>query len=245
MSASVSGRAGYERWAPFYDAMRGDEAAQVAYLRALIEKHHPAAETLLELGCGTGSVLEALQARYTVTGVDLSPQMLRIAKTKVPQARLLRKDATTVALGETFDVVVCVADVVNHLRPFRAWEALFARAYDHLADGGIFIFDMNTQLHLSELAAKPPLTEWSPQGHFTMLDVVEAAGEGVAVEVTVFEHRPSGTYRLHTASVPEISFPTERVTRSLRTRFRRVRVYDQDRIRPSRLSERLHFVCTR
>jgi cyclopropane fatty-acyl-phospholipid synthase-like methyltransferase len=237
--------AGYERWAPFYDAMRGDQAAEVAYVRGLIEKHHPAAATLLELGCGTGSVLEQLQARYTVTGVDLSQQMLRIAKTKVPQARLLRKDVTTVELGETFDVVVCVADVVNHLRPFRAWEALFARAYEHLADGGIFIFDMNTELHLSELAAEPPVTAWSPQGHFTMLDVVEAAGDGVAVEVTVFEHRRNGAYRLHTARVPEISFPAERVTRSLRTKFRRVRVYDENRIRPSRLSERLHFVCTR
>jgi len=237
--------AGYEAWAPFYDAMRGDQAAPVTYLRGLIEKHHASAETLLELGCGTGSVLEQLQARYTVTGVDLSSQMLRIAKAKVPRARLQRKDITTVELGETFDVVVCVADVVNHLRPFRAWEALFARAYEHLADGGIFIFDMNTQLHLSELAAGPPLTAWSPQGDFTMLDVVEAAGSGVAVEVTVFEHRDNDTYRLHTASVPEISFPTERVARSLRTRFRHVRVYDQDRVRPSPLSERLHFVCTR
>jgi SAM-dependent methyltransferase len=237
--------AGYERWAPFYDAMRGDQTAHVAYIRGLIEKHHPDAETLLELGCGTGSVLEQLQAHYTVTGVDLSPQMLRIARTKVPHARLLRSDITKLELGETFDVVVCVADVVNHLRPFRAWEALFARAHGHLAHGGIFIFDMNTQLHLSELAAQPPLTAWSHQGDFTMLDVVEAAGTAVAVEVTVFEHRPGGTYRLHTASVPEISFPAERVARSLRTRFRRVRAYDQDRVRPSPLSERLHFVCTR
>ena len=236
---------GYERWAPFYDAMRGDQAAHVEYIRSLIEKHHPTAATLLELGCGTGSVLEQLEARYAVTGVDLSPQMLRIARTKMPHARLLRKDITTLELGETFDVVVCVADVVNHLRPFRAWESLFARAHGHLPDGGIFVFDMNTQLHLSELAAQPPLTAWSPRGDFTMLDVVEAAGTAVAVEVTVFEHQPGGTYRLHTASVPEISFPAGRVTRSLRRRFRRVRVYDQDRVRPSPLSERLHFVCTR
>lgn len=237
--------AGYERWAPFYDAMRGDQAAPAAYLAGLIAKHNPNAETLLELGCGTGSVLEQLQARYTVTGVDLSQSMLRIARTKLPHARLLRRDITTVALGATFDAVVCVADVVNHLRPFRAWEALFARAHEHLADGGVFVFDMNTQLHLSELAAAPPITSWSPQGHFTMLDVVEAARESVEVEVTVFEHRRNGTYKLHTTSVPEISYPIERVTASLHRRFRHVRVYDEERVRPSRLSERLHVVCTR
>ncbi|HEY5058732.1 MAG TPA: class I SAM-dependent methyltransferase [Gaiellaceae bacterium] len=237
--------AGYERWAPFYDAMRGDQAAPAAYVRALIEKHHPAAETLLELGCGTGAILEHLDGRYTVTGVDLSQPMLRIARTKLPHARLLRRDITTVELGETFDAVVCVADVVNHLRPFRAWEATFARAHEHLADGGIFVFDMNTQLHLSELAAGPPATTWSPQGDFTMLDVAEAAGAGVEVEITVFEHERRDLYRLHTATVPEISFPVERVTTSLRRRFRRVRVYDETRSRPSPLSERLHIVCTR
>jgi SAM-dependent methyltransferase len=225
--------------------MRGDQAEPVAYVRGLIEKHHPGAETLLELGCGTGAVLEQLRRRYAVTGVDRSRKMLRIAKTKVPGARLVCADITEVELGETFDAVVCIADVVNHLRPFRAWEALFARAHRHLADGGVFVFDMNTQLHLSQLAADPPIVAWSPEGHFTMLDVHEAAGAGVEVEATVFEHRGGDGYRLHTAVVPEISFPVERVTRSLRTRFRRVRVYDHERARPSRLSSRLHLVCTR
>jgi len=41
--------------------------------------------------------------------------------------------------------------------------------------------------------------------------------------------RDRGVVRLRTASVPEISFPTERVVSSLRKRFRRVRVYDEDR----------------
>jgi SAM-dependent methyltransferase len=236
----------YERWAPFYDAMRGGEAAAAAaYARALVERHHPSAQTLLELGCGTGAVLEQLQSRYDVTGVDLADEMLRVARKKLPRVRLVRDDVTAVHLGETFDVVLCVADVVNHLRPFREWEALFARAHEHLAAGGIFVFDMNTQLHLSRLAADPPLTGWSPDGDFTVLDVVEGPRDGVTIEVSVFERRRDGEYRLHTASVGEISFPIERVRASLGKRFRRVRVYDEDRSRPSRLSERLHFVCTR
>jgi SAM-dependent methyltransferase len=233
----------YESWAPFYDAMRGDAAGPAAYVRELIEKHHPAAATLLELGCGTGSILDHLQAGYRVTGVDLSPEMLRIAAAKVPHARLVRGDMTTVDLGETFDVAVCVADAINHLRPFKQWEAAFARAHEHLAENGIFVFDMNTQLHLSRLAEDPPLTKWSDERHFTMLDVVEHGRAGVTVEITVFERRGDGDYRLHSARIPEISYPVERVRRSLRKRFRRVRVYDQFRSRPTALSERLHFVC--
>lgn len=237
--------AGYDRWAPFYDAMRGDQAAPAAYVRGLIEKHRPGARTLLELGCGTGAILEQLRPHYAVTGVDASPAMLRVAREKLPGVRLVRGDATALALGESFDVVLCVADVVNHLRPFRTWEALFARARAHLVDGGVFVFDMNTELALSKLAAEPPVAEWSPQGDLTLLDVVEARGDGVSVEVAVFERRRGDAYRLHRASVHEVSFPAERVRAALRARFRRVHVYDEERRRPSRLSERLHFACVR
>lgn len=235
---------GYERWAPFYDAMRGDQSQPVAYVRGLIERHKPDAQTLLELGCGTGAVLELLQDRYAVTGVDLSAEMLRVARRKLPRARLVRADATALDLGERFDVVLCIGDVVNHLRPFRRWEALFAHAYAHLADGGVFVFDMNTQLHLSRLAAEPPLVEWSPAGDCTILDVVEAPRGTVDVVAHVFERRRGG-YRLHTARVPEVSYPVDRVVRSLRRRFRRVRVHDEERSRPSPRSDRLHLVCTR
>ena len=233
----------YERWAPFYDAMRGDPAEPAAFVRELIEKHAPDARTLLELGCGTGALLQLLP--YESTGVDLSEEMLRIARAKLPRARFVQGDMTSLALGETFDVVVCVADAINHLRPFAQWEKVFARAWEHLSRGGIFVFDMNTQLHLSQLAADPPLTKWSDGGDFTVLDVVENGRAGVVVEVSVFERRGDGDYRLHSARIPEISFPVERVTRALRKRFARVRVYDQFRSRPTALSERLHFVCAR
>jgi cyclopropane fatty-acyl-phospholipid synthase-like methyltransferase len=237
--------AGYESWARFYDAMRGDAAEPAAYVLGLIEEHHPEAQTLLELGCGTGSILAHLAADYRVTGVDLSEEMLRVAAAKVPGARFLQADMTTLALGETFDAVVCVADAINHLRPFAKWDAVFARAHAHLDDGGVFVFDMNTQLHLSQLAADPPLTQWSDDGDFTMLDVVERGRDGVEVEITVFERRPSGEFRLHSARIPEISYPVERVRRALDKRFGRVRAYDQFRARPTARSERLHLVCSR
>lgn len=236
---------GYERWAPFYDAMRGDQEVESAYLRGLIERHHPRARTLLELGCGTGAILARLRDRYEIAGVDLSPSMLRVARAKLPGARLVRGDVTTAELGERFDVVLCVGDVVNHLRPYRRWEALFAHAHAQLEDGGVLVLDMNTQLHLSRLAAEPPLVEWSPRGDLGVLDVAEAGRGAVSIDVTVFERVRGGAYRRHDASVAEVSFPVERVRASLQRRFRRVRVYDEQRSRPSRLSERLHFVCTR
>ena len=62
----------YEVFAPFYDAVQGDRAEHLTYLRELIEKHHPTARTVLELACGTGSILRQLQPHYEVTGLDPS-----------------------------------------------------------------------------------------------------------------------------------------------------------------------------
>ena len=74
--------------------MQGDRVEHGAYLRGLIEKHHPQARDVLELACGTGSVLKQLQDDYQVTGVDRSEEMLAIASAKVPQARLVVGDMT-------------------------------------------------------------------------------------------------------------------------------------------------------
>jgi SAM-dependent methyltransferase len=235
----------YEVLANFYDATQGDRAEHAAYLRGLIEKHHPKAKTVLELACGTGSVLKQLRPRYEVTGVDLSEDMLALAAEKVPGVRLVHGDMTETRLGETFDVVLCVYDSINHLLDFAEWEAVFDRAGEHLDDRGLFIFDINTEQRLAALVDQPPWVHWFADRNLLVLNVRDGDA-GVSVwNIEIFEHLGDSNYRLHTEDIPEVSFAPERIKDSLRERFARVRVYDHQRSRPSARSERLHFVCQR
>jgi SAM-dependent methyltransferase len=212
-------------------------------VRSLIEKHHPGAATVLELACGTGSVLKQLDSDYEVTGVDLSAKMLEIAARKVPRARLIHADMTRVALDERFDVVLCVYDSINHLLKFAQWEAVFDRAHAHLEDGGLFVFDVNTERRLASFVPLPAVTQWFGEGNLMVLDVVDG-GKGVFVwSIRVFEHLGDGSYRLHTEDIREVAFPADRIRRGLQKRFRRVWTYDEERSRPSSASGRLHFVC--
>jgi cyclopropane fatty-acyl-phospholipid synthase-like methyltransferase len=212
-------------------------------VRSLIEKHHPGAATVLELACGTGSVLKQLASDYEVTGVDFSERMLEIAARKVPHVRLIRADMTKVALDERFDVVLCVYDSINHLLKFAQWEAVFDRAHVHLEDGGLFIFDVNTERRLASFVPLPAVTEWFGDGHLMVMDVVDG-GRGVFVwSVRIFERLGDGSYRLHTEDIREVSFPADRIRRGLQKRFRHVWTYDEERSRPSPASGRLHFVC--
>jgi SAM-dependent methyltransferase len=235
--------ADYDAFAPFYDAVQGDRAEHAAYLRGLIERHYPTGRRVLELACGTGSVLAQLAGDFELTGVDRSREMLARARKKVPAARLVEADMTEVRLGETFDVVLCVYDSLNHLVTFRQWEAVFARAREHLDPGGIFVFDVNTERRLAWLASQPAQTVWFDDGNLLVIDVGEAR-RGVVWDIKIFEHRGGGRYRLHVEQIPEVSFPVERVRAALGRRFRRVSVYDQQRARPSPRSGRLHFVST-
>jgi len=235
--------AGYAAYARFYDATQGDRADHATYIRSLLKKHHPRAKTVLELACGTGSILKQLQPDYDVTGVDLSEEMLAIGRKKLPGVRLVRGDMTTVDLGEQFDVVLCVYDSINHLTRFRDWEAVFRRARAHLSDGGVFLFDINTVYRLARSSGGQPHVQWFGDGSLMVISIVDAPRGAVDWEINVFERVRDSTYRLHLDVIREASFPTERIRDALRKRFTRIWIYDARRARPSPRSDRLHFVC--
>lgn len=70
---------------------------------------------VLDVACGTGDmVMELLRQGCSVTGVDLSKEMLAIAKQKAPQAEYSLADAERLPFGEaSFDAVTCAFGVRN------------------------------------------------------------------------------------------------------------------------------------
>ena len=84
---------------------------QARYYRFLV----PEGLSVLELGCGTGDLLQALKPRRGV-GVDFSGEMIGIAKEKYPGLEFRQEDIENLeAWGETFDVLI-LADVAGHLQ---------------------------------------------------------------------------------------------------------------------------------
>jgi cyclopropane fatty-acyl-phospholipid synthase-like methyltransferase len=221
----------------------GDRANASERLRCFIRKASPKARNILELACGTGSVLKHLSKHYQVNGLDLSKQMLSIAKQKVPQAKLSRQNMVTFHLRERFDVICCVFDSINHLSTFSHWEALFGNVHQHLSAGGVFVFDINTQKKLNRLTAEPA---WVHRFGDNFL-IMKVTGMGKKHEwnwnIKVFERTRRNRYLLHEEDIQEVSFPTRKIVRALRVHFPSVEIMDPDRKRPSAESERLYFIC--
>ena len=232
----------YEHFGEFYDAVMGDRRAAAEQVMELIRETKPDAKNVLELGCGTGSILKRLQDAYEVSGLDISRKMLSIARKKVPRSKLYRQDMVDFRIDGRFDVIICVFDSINHVKRFSDWKKVFAAARRHLSPGGCFIFDINTQWKLKRHIAEPPWVHRFGR-NLLIIDVTALPSGGSNWNVRVFEHLNGGRYALHEEDIVEVSFPLQQIVAALRAHYVKVRVIDTDRTRPSAKSERLFFTA--
>jgi SAM-dependent methyltransferase len=147
-AAADHARLAYDGLAPVYDLLTGehDHAAWAHLLEGLAREHGLAGRRLLDVGCGTGNaLLPMLERGYDVTGVDISPRMLEVAREKLPEAvALVAADMRSLPdLGE-FDLVWSVADAVNYLHSAEELVAAFDGFRRNLAPGGVVVFDVDT-----------------------------------------------------------------------------------------------------
>lgn len=62
-------------------------------------------ESLLDVGCGDGFWADILAERFKVTGIDISPEGIEIARTKYPNIRFILGDFLTYDFGKKFDIL--------------------------------------------------------------------------------------------------------------------------------------------
>ena len=86
-----------------------DPQTRAAWRELLLGELPPAPARVADLGCGTGTLTRLLvDEGYAVDGLDLSPEMIRRARAKVPGAAFHVGDASAPALAPAaYDVVLC------------------------------------------------------------------------------------------------------------------------------------------
>lgn len=237
----MAGVPAYTDFAKFYDQIMGDRSALIERVRGYVRRYLPDAGSLLELGCGTGAVLAGLADGLQVTGIDLSQEMLAATKTHLTGANLLQADITEFSLGTTFDVVICVFDTLNHLPTFDAWLAMFRQVDAHLAEGGLFVFDVNTVGRLRRLAAGPAYVE--DFGPHTLIMDVTTGGAGVFPwDVRIFERVKDDQFRLHHERIGELGVPLARIHEALTPRFDLLEATNTEGRPATDESDRAYFV---
>lgn len=95
-------------------------------------------QSLLHLGCGGGRNDHTFKKHFGVTGVDISEEMLRLARELNPDVEYILGDMRSLRLGRTFDSIAAM-DSVNYMKTEEELNQLFQTAYAHLKPGGVFI----------------------------------------------------------------------------------------------------------
>lgn len=121
----------------------GKEAALVASTAGKYGKSP--GKKLLDVACGTGNHLVFLRKKFDVTGLDLSREMLAIARRKLPQVRFVQGDMRKFRLGERFDVMTCMFSSINYMVRWKDLEKTLRNFHRHLEKGGVAIIECFTR----------------------------------------------------------------------------------------------------
>lgn len=142
----------FDLYAAYYDLLYKDKdySAEAQYVTSLIRGARPAANTILELGSGTGAHAQLLAtAGFSIVGVDISRPMVERALERRRTWSPLIQSRTSFAEGDIrahraglhFDAVISLFHVMSYQTTNADQDAAFATARAHLDTSGIFIFD--------------------------------------------------------------------------------------------------------
>jgi SAM-dependent methyltransferase len=118
--------------------------------RRFVERHCPRPGRLIDLGCGTGRLLPPLARRgYWTLGVDLSAEMLAVARAKAAAAgaavRLLRANLTELDAvpGDSFDYATCLFSTLGMVTGPGMRERVVGHAWRLLRPGGRLVLHVH------------------------------------------------------------------------------------------------------
>jgi SAM-dependent methyltransferase len=158
----------------------------------------PGGGRVLEIGCGTGDLLNAVAPGWGV-GVDFSESMLSIARSKYPYLEFKKMDAHQLTLEESFDAIILsdlIGDLEDVLTVFLQLHKvsipetrIIISYYNYLWEP---VLKFGERLHLK---TKQSLQNWLPMADVTNL-----------LELSGFEAVKRGTRLLFPLNVPLLSW---------------------------------------
>ena len=141
----------YHNLAFSYDRLTNDVdyGATVDFYFQILDREKLFPRTAVDLACGTGSVAALLaQKGLSVTGVDMSEEMLCVAAQKTQQMEnrplFVCQQLQRLQLPRGVDLAVCALDSLDYITDPADCQEAIRRVYRVLNPGGCFIFDVNT-----------------------------------------------------------------------------------------------------
>lgn len=150
--------------ATYYDALYVNDreyAPEAARVKELLTRHGvPPQADLLVLACGTGGHIPYFRDDYDVSGLDLSQDMLDVAREKFPDITFYLGNLVDFEVETDFDAMICLYGSMGFVKTLDNLRASTKRIAAHLRPNGVVL-----------------ITPWSTVEDFREIIVVDAADQ--------------------------------------------------------------------
>ncbi|GAE27086.1 methyltransferase [Halalkalibacter wakoensis JCM 9140] len=168
--------------------------------------------SVLDVGCGTGELLVRLKnAGADVTGVDLSAEMLTVAKEKCEQAGfsplLLQQSMTELDHIGLFDVVTIFCDSLNYLETEEEVQQTLRSVMDQMKDDAVLLFDVHSLSKIEKGFIGQTFAEDTEEMAYIWTSFEGEFPNSVEHELTFFVKNQHGYYERFTELHKQRTFP--------------------------------------
>ncbi|GAB3640383.1 class I SAM-dependent DNA methyltransferase [Spirosoma arcticum] len=197
----------YSDLAYLYDAMYQtfiDYDKEFGLYADLLRQHQ--AKSVLEIGCGSGHLAKRFtNQHYDYRGVDISPQMLDIARRRCPQTQFEQADMRTITSERLFDAVLITARSISYIIHNQEVLSTLRHIGQCLPENGKLIFDfIDAATFLPDMDESALIEHWAiheQQSYLRQSRYVPNLATGLTwdwhsaffVETPDGQHQPIGT----------------------------------------------------
>jgi ubiquinone/menaquinone biosynthesis C-methylase UbiE len=136
-----------EFYAKTYDVSVSDWPGEIDFYREMSETAKSAGGGVLEVACGTGRVaIRLARTGANVVGIDLSPQMLEVARQNsahISNVRWIEGDMRSFQLTERFNLALIPGHAFQHLNSPQDQVSCLSCIKSHLRPGGILVVHLD------------------------------------------------------------------------------------------------------
>ncbi|WP_125711606.1 class I SAM-dependent DNA methyltransferase [Companilactobacillus kedongensis] len=179
-----------------------------------VQKQAHEAKNLLDVACGTGDLTIELAGNYQVTGTDLSEEMLKIAEEKAADHKVeipfIQSNMMDLYDFKKYDVITCFDDSICYLNGEEELEIAFNQAFEHLNEGGRYLFDAHSLYQMDEVFPGYMFNHKSEDSAFMWSSFEGEYPHSIEHELTFFDwNEKIGGYSVNTEIHRERTYPIE------------------------------------
>ncbi|WP_062049999.1 class I SAM-dependent methyltransferase [Bacillus sp. JCM 19034] len=244
----------YQSFASFYDhLMAGAPYDQwLTYTKQKLESRGKLIRNsaILDIGCGTGEMLVRFHAQGAnqLTGIDLSMEMLSIAREKCEQASfsplLLQQSMAEFEAGQQFDLITIFCDSLNYLEMEEEVQSTFHLLSQHLKEDGLLLFDCHSISKIEQFIGET-YTDVDESVSYIWYSFAGEYDYSVEHELTFFRRGEDGRYDRFEELHKQRTYPIKTYEKWLDDAGLKIDAVEEDftAYQATDKSERLFFVC--